>query len=58
MILIDANLLIYAVNEDAPSHVTSDAHLAALAIEHGAELCTADNDFARFKRLRRRNPLA
>ena len=24
-----------------------DAHLSALAIEHGAELCSSDNDFAR-----------
>jgi hypothetical protein len=29
-----------------------DAHLAALAIEHGAELCSADGDFARFSGLR------
>lgn len=39
-------------------NLTSDAHLAALAIEHGAELCSADGDFARFSRLRWRNPLA
>ena len=39
-------------------NLTSDAHLAALAIEHGAELCSADSDFARFGRLRWRNPLA
>jgi toxin-antitoxin system PIN domain toxin len=39
-------------------NLTSDAHLAALAIEHGAELCSADADFARFARLRWRNPLA
>lgn len=38
-------------------NLTSDAHLAALAIEHGAELCSTDNDFARFPRLRWRNPL-
>ena len=38
-------------------NLTSDAHLAALAIEHGAELCSADGDFARFPRLRWRNPL-
>jgi len=38
-------------------NLTSDAHLAALAIEHGAELCSTDNDFARFTRLRWRNPL-
>lgn len=38
-------------------NLTSDAHLAALAVEHGAELCSTDNDFARFVRLRWRNPL-
>lgn len=38
-------------------NLTSDAHLAALAIEHGAELCSCDNDFARFPGLRWRNPL-
>jgi uncharacterized protein len=38
-------------------NLTSDAHLAALAIEHGGELCSADTDFARFPDLRRRNPL-
>ncbi len=38
-------------------NITSDAHLAALAIEHGAELCSMDNDFARFRGLRWRNPL-
>ncbi len=35
-----------------------DAHLAALAIEHGLTLCSADNDFARFAGLLRINPLA
>ncbi len=35
-----------------------DAHLAALAIEHGAVLCTTDRDFARFPGLRIYNPLA
>ncbi|HLN04068.1 MAG TPA: type II toxin-antitoxin system VapC family toxin [Bryobacteraceae bacterium] len=34
-----------------------DAHLAALAIEHGATLCTTDRDFTRFKGLRLLNPL-
>jgi hypothetical protein len=38
-------------------NLSSDAHLAALAIEHGAQLCSADNDFARFFGLRWRNPL-
>jgi uncharacterized protein len=35
-----------------------DAHLAALAIEHGLTLCSTDGDFARFPRLRWLNPLA
>lgn len=34
-----------------------DAHLAALAIEHGATLLTTDRDFARFNNLRVINPL-
>jgi uncharacterized protein len=34
-----------------------DAHLAALAIEHGLTLCSADGDFARFPGLRWQNPL-
>jgi uncharacterized protein len=38
-------------------NLTSDAHLAALAMEHEAELCSSDGDFARFPRLRWRNPL-
>lgn len=39
-------------------NLTSDAHLAALSIEHGAELCSADADFARFPGIRWSNPLA
>jgi toxin-antitoxin system PIN domain toxin len=39
-------------------NLVSDAHLAALAIEHGAELCSRDNDFARFSGLRWVDPLA
>lgn len=38
-------------------NLTTDAHLAALAIENGAELCSTDSDFARFPRLRWKNPL-
>ena len=37
--------------------VTTDAQLAALAIEHGGVLHTADRDFARFPGLRWVNPL-
>lgn len=39
-------------------NLTSDAHLAALAIEHGATLVSADRDFGRFPHLRWSNPLA
>ena len=38
-------------------NLTSDAHLAALAIERGATVFSADNDFGRFPGLRHVNPL-
>jgi toxin-antitoxin system PIN domain toxin len=45
-----------------PSWMTSrlvpDAHLAALALEHGLTLCSSDGDFARFEGLTWENPLA
>ena len=40
------------------SNLVPDAHLAALAIEHGLTLCSTDGDFARFAGLRWENPLA
>jgi uncharacterized protein len=39
-------------------NLVSDAHLAALAIEHGLTLCSADADFGRFAGLKWHNPLA
>jgi hypothetical protein len=39
-------------------NLTTDAHLAALAIETGCELASTDNDFRRFAGLRIVNPLA
>jgi len=39
-------------------NLVHDAHLAALAIEHGLTLCSTDGDFARFANLRWLNPLA
>jgi hypothetical protein len=39
-------------------NLTTDAHLAALAIEHGGELCSSDSDFSRFPGLRWIDPLA
>jgi uncharacterized protein len=41
----------------AHGNLVYDAHLAALAIEHGLLLCSADADFARFPRLRWHDPL-
>jgi hypothetical protein len=39
------------------ANLVPDAHLAALAIEHGLILCSTDGDFARFPGLRCENPL-
>lgn len=40
------------------ANLVADAHLAAIAIEHGLTLCSTDGDFARFPGLRWENPLA
>jgi uncharacterized protein len=45
------------LQRDVLGNLVSDAHLAALAIEHGLTLCSADGDFARFASLRWHNPL-
>ena len=57
MILPEVNVLLHSVNSAAPQHarasaLVSDAHLATLAIEHGAALLSFDADFARFAGLR------
>jgi len=39
-------------------NLVNDTHLAALAMSHGAVLVTCDADFARFRGLRRENPIA
>jgi toxin-antitoxin system PIN domain toxin len=41
----------------ATANLTSDAHLAALAIEYGATLVSSDRDFTRFIDLKLINPL-
>jgi hypothetical protein len=41
----------------ARANLVSDAHLAALAFEHGCVLCSTDRGFARFPKLKWRNPL-
>lgn len=40
------------------SRLVPDAHLAALAIEHGLTVQSTDGDFARFPNLKWENPLA
>jgi len=42
----------------AVGNLVGDAYLAALAVEHGCELCSTDSDFSRFPQLKWRNPLA
>ena len=42
----------------AVANLVTDAHLAALAIEHGCELASTDSDFARFPKLKWINPLS
>jgi uncharacterized protein len=41
----------------ATGNLVTDAQLAAIAIEHGLEVQTADTDFARFPQVRWQNPL-
>lgn len=41
----------------AAGNLTTDAHLASLAISRGAILVSCDTDFSRFPRLRWENPL-
>jgi uncharacterized protein len=47
-----------SVEANARGTLSSDAHLAALAIEYDATLFSKDRDFARFPGLRWINPLA
>jgi len=42
---------------ESKGDLVPDAHLAALAIEHGLILCSTDRDFARFEGLRWTDPL-
>lgn len=54
-----ADILLRLVDEvGTAGNLTTDAHLAAIAIEHRAEIATTDTDFARFPGLRWFNPLA
>ena len=61
--ILDPGDLYWLILRDLLSHhnvrssLVMDAHLAAIAIEHGATLYTADRDFNRFEGLQVRNPL-
>lgn len=39
-------------------NLVPDGHLAALAVEYGLQVCSADTDFAPFSEIRWHNPLA
>jgi uncharacterized protein len=41
----------------AHANQVPDAHLAALALEHGLILCSTDSDFSKFRNLKWLNPL-
>lgn len=45
-------------NGNAVGNLVSDAHLAALAVEHNGILHSTDDDFARFRGLKWNNPVA
>jgi toxin-antitoxin system PIN domain toxin len=45
------------VSTGTAGNLTTDAHLAALALEHGATLVSCDRDFGRFRALKHVNPL-
>lgn len=44
------------IENDARGNLVSDAHLAAIAIEHGYGVVTYDNDFSRFTKVRWMEP--
>ena len=46
------------VDLNITANLVPDAHLAALAIEHGLILCSADGDFGRFPNLKWQNPIS
>ena len=45
-------------DSQATGPLVMDAVLAAIALEHGATVCTTDRDFSRFSGLKWQNPLA
>ncbi len=53
-----ADVLGTLIDGVSDSQLVPDAHLAALAIEHGLTICSNDSDFARFPDVSWENPLA
>jgi uncharacterized protein len=45
------------ISGQASANLVSDAHLAALAIEHNCTLYSTDKDFKRFPKIKYKNPL-
>jgi hypothetical protein len=45
------------IDGQALANLVTDAHLAALAVQHGCELMSTDSDFARFPKVKWKNPL-
>jgi uncharacterized protein len=45
------------VGGDLRGNLVTDAHLAALAVEHGVGVCSTDSDFARFPQITWVNPI-
>jgi predicted nucleic acid-binding protein len=46
------------IDQNITANLIPDAHMAALAIEHGLVLCSTDGDFGRFPNLRWENPIS
>ncbi len=51
-------LLALLIEHQVTGALVTDAQLAALAIEHGLAVCSADSDFARFREVTWVNPLS
>jgi uncharacterized protein len=52
-----ASVLGSLLDANVTGNLIADAHLAALAIEHGLTVCSADTDFARFAGVSWLNPM-
>jgi len=51
------HLFRFLTESGTAGNLTTDAQLAAIAVEHQATLCSHDPDFTRFSGLRWKNPL-